>query len=164
MRSSKTSHHPRRSGRTDFDRDGMDRPLISRLFRLLVGLLGLALLIGVAAVVRRRELDWGSWIWVVGLFAMLAIRTPYALRSRGNVIIDSRSDRTDRLLLAGMAVGAFVLPLIFLATPFLRFADYDLPDWATMVGSAVILAALWLLWRSHADLGRNWSPRCRGPP
>ena len=51
-----------------------------------------------------------------------------------------------------------VLPLLYLATPFLAFTNYSLAAWATWTGTIAQLPFLWLFWRSHADLGRNWSP------
>ena len=55
-----------------------------------------------------------------------------------------------------------VIPFIYLLTSWLDFADYNLPVWAGLVvgliGTAVFVVALWLLWRSHVDLGRNFSP------
>ena len=58
--------------------------------------------------------------------------------------------------------GMQVLPLVYVFSSWLDFADYYLPTWAGMTagwsGTAVFAAALWLLWRSHADLGQNFSP------
>ncbi len=42
-------------------------------------------------------------------------------------------------------------------TNWFDFADYNLPIWAGWIGAATFVIALWVLWRSHADLGRNWS-------
>jgi protein-S-isoprenylcysteine O-methyltransferase Ste14 len=39
----------------------------------------------------------------------------------------------------------------------LAFADYDLPEVVVWGGTIIGVAALWLFWRSHVDLGRNWS-------
>ena len=50
-----------------------------------------------------------------------------------------------------------LLPLIYLVTPWLAFADYRLPDWAGWGGAVGFAVAVWLLWRSHADLGRGWT-------
>jgi protein-S-isoprenylcysteine O-methyltransferase Ste14 len=135
----------------------MNSSLSNKSSAVLVGLFGLALLVGVVAIVWWREPGWGGFIWLASFSAICAIRTPYALRSRGNVITESRDDRTDRLLIAGMAVGGFVLPFIYLATPLLDIADYDLPGWATALGAGLQVPMLLLFWRSHADLGRNWS-------
>jgi len=41
-------------------------------------------------------------------------------------------------------------------TQWLSFADYDIPAWAGWIGVTTFGIALWLLWRSHADLGQNW--------
>ena len=137
--------------------NAMDRSLSYRSSVVLVALFGLALLVGVVAIVRWRSPGWGSFVWLASFFAICVIRTPYALGTRGNVIVDSRGDRTDRLLIAGMAIAGFVLPFIFIATPFLDIADYGLPGWATALGAGLQVLALLLFWRSHADLGRNWS-------
>jgi protein-S-isoprenylcysteine O-methyltransferase Ste14 len=46
---------------------------------------------------------------------------------------------------------------LYLFTPLLDFANYSLPAFVPWCGTAVMLLALWLFWRSHADLGQNWS-------
>src|SRR5262249_32252909 len=45
----------------------------------------------------------------------------------------------------------------YVFTPWLGFADYHLPPFAPWCGAALIVGSLWLFWRSHADLGLNWS-------
>ncbi len=59
-------------------------------------------------------------------------------------------------------VARHVLPLVYLLTPWLNWANYGLPTAASaalgVLGAVVFAFALWLLWRSHADLGRNWTP------
>ena len=55
-------------------------------------------------------------------------------------------------------LGMQVLPLIYVFTSWLGFANYRLPIWAGIVGAVLFAFAVWLLWRSHVDLGRNWSP------
>ena len=56
------------------------------------------------------------------------------------------------------SLGLLILPLIYVLTPWLDFADYHLPDWAGWLGMIVFAGELWILWRSHVDLGRNFSP------
>ena len=62
-------------------------------------------------------------------------------------------------------LGMQVIPLIYVFTHWLDFADYRLPAWASLVsgllGTATFAAALWLLWKSHVDLGRNFSPELK---
>jgi protein-S-isoprenylcysteine O-methyltransferase Ste14 len=52
---------------------------------------------------------------------------------------------------------AFLLPLIWVTTPVLAFADYPLHPVPFSAGIACLATGLWLLYRSHADLGPNWS-------
>ncbi|PTL85129.1 isoprenylcysteine carboxylmethyltransferase family protein [Vitiosangium sp. GDMCC 1.1324] len=119
-------------------------------------LAGMALL--VAAVARWRESGWGALVWLVVVALMYVIRVPHTLRNRTNQIIDSRNDPIEQVLLTGMFLAMMVLPLVQVATRWFSFADYTLPDWATAVGAGIQVPFLWLFWRSHADLGRNWSP------
>ncbi len=123
-----------------------------RLVLLLVslGLVGLA-------VWRWQVNGWGSLVWIVALLVLMAIRRPYARSIAANRIVDRRAVVTEKVLLALVAIGGSVLPVIHLATGLFGFADYRLPDWAVIVGAVVLVPAYWLFWRSHADLGRNWS-------
>ncbi len=86
------------------------------------------------------------------------IRTPHAVRNRRNVVVGTHAGRKDKPLLVAMFLAMMILPLVHLATGAFDFADYVLPTWSTAVGAALQFPALWLFWRSHADLGHNWSP------
>lgn len=55
------------------------------------------------------------------------------------------------------SLGMLVLPLIYTFTPWLRFADYHLPAVWIWLGIVIYLAGQWLIFRSHVDLGQNWS-------
>ena len=50
-----------------------------------------------------------------------------------------------------------VIPLIYVFTSKLDFANYYLPDWVGWLGVLIILDAAWLLFLSHRDLGRHWT-------
>ncbi len=82
------------------------------------------------------------------------IRSVYARRYKQP---RSTPDRTDRFLSFLPVFGMLVLPLIYGLTNWLDFAGYTLPAWAGWAGAALFGLADWLLWRSHADLGRQWS-------
>ncbi|QIG81718.1 isoprenylcysteine carboxylmethyltransferase family protein [Sphingosinithalassobacter tenebrarum] len=118
----------------------------------------LALILIVLAVLRWRDNGWGALVWLIVFIAMCAIRTPHSLRNRANLVIEARKDTTEIVLLAAMFVTMMVLPLLQLATGLFAFADYPLPEWVTWIGALAQIPFLWLFWRSHADLGRNWSP------
>lgn len=133
-----------------------DRSMMTSLPALATMLLGIALL--VFAALRWRENGLGVLVWLIVFVAMCAIRTPHSLRNRANIVVEARKDVVEIALLAAMFVTMMVLPLVHLATGVFAFADYSLPDWATWVGALAQVPFVWLFWRSHADLGRNWSP------
>ena len=68
----------------------------------------------------------------------------------------------ERSLLGSLFVGLLFIPGPYALTPWLDRADYRFsPEGKGRVGGlgvAILLAAVWLFWRTHADLGRNWSP------
>jgi protein-S-isoprenylcysteine O-methyltransferase Ste14 len=66
-------------------------------------------------------------------------------------------DAVERVLLAAMFPAVLILPPLYFFTPLLSFADYDLPWSIRWVGAVVMAVSLWLFWRSHVDLGQNWS-------
>jgi protein-S-isoprenylcysteine O-methyltransferase Ste14 len=86
------------------------------------------------------------------------IRVVYTRHYKKTAVAEEHGTVADTLLTALPGLGMFVLPLIYSLTPWLDFADYHLPSWAGCIGVAIFALALWLLWRSHADLGRNWAP------
>jgi protein-S-isoprenylcysteine O-methyltransferase Ste14 len=87
------------------------------------------------------------------------VRLVYTRRYRQTGHARELSTGLDALLTGLPALGMFIVPLIYVLTPWLDFADYHLPSWAGWIGVAIFALAVWLLYRSHADLGRNWSPR-----
>ena len=111
-----------------------------------------------AALWRWDSQHWGALVWLAGSVTMGLIRMPFARRKRENVIVDDRKTLGERLLLTGMFLTMAFLPMLQLATGLLDIANYALPVWATVVGAVLQVPFLWLFWRSHADLGRNWSP------
>jgi len=97
--------------------------------------------------------------YFVGVILASAIRVVYTRQYTQSRIAEGHVTRLDLLLSALPGLGMFVLPLIYVLTSWLDFADYRLPTWGGWIGVALFALALWLLWRSHADLARNWSPK-----
>jgi protein-S-isoprenylcysteine O-methyltransferase Ste14 len=71
-------------------------------------------------------------------------------------VVKNRKGRTERLLLILTSLG-FFLPIVWVGTPALAFADYPLRAVPWVAGNCCLGLGLWLLYRSHADLGTNWS-------
>lgn len=95
--------------------------------------------------------------FLVGFCAYVGIRAFYKQQTKSNQIEISRMDFLEKALLVLLIPGALLLPLAYLFTPWLGFADYQLPTGADLFGLLLMVAALYLFWRSHADLGQNWS-------
>lgn len=96
--------------------------------------------------------------YLIGWLACFAIRWPYQKQWKSNVFSDERVNGVERALLAAMFLTMMALPLVHVLTPWLSFADYRLPRWLGAAGVPVFAFAVWLFWRSHRDLGANWSP------
>jgi protein-S-isoprenylcysteine O-methyltransferase Ste14 len=87
---------------------------------------------------------------------MVVIRAPHGQRSRAVPVVKSRKGALEIVLLT-IAWVAFFLPLIWVATPVFAFADYPLYPVPFVTGALCLVLGLWLFYRSHADLGTNWS-------
>ena len=87
---------------------------------------------------------------------MMAIRAPHGSRSRRVKVVTDRKGRLETILLI-LAMLGFVVPLVWIASPVLSFADYPLRSGPLVAGTACFAVGLWLFHRSHADLGENWS-------
>src|SRR5262245_65997183 len=93
----------------------------------------------------------------ISFLVYVGIRSVYA-RQLGGVQRGHRQVDGQEVFLLVLVIGtSMLMPLLFLFAPLLWFADYRLPEPAHWCGAALTIPALWLFWRSHADLGRNWS-------
>ena len=105
-------------------------------------------------------------LYFVGLIIGAVIRGIYTRnearnRDRAKAIIKKEGPVVFSLMML-WGVGSQLVPLLYLLTRRLDFADYRFPKKAEAcagwLGTATFAFGLWLLWRSHADLGSNWSP------
>ena len=94
--------------------------------------------------------------YLIGLIVGSFIRAWYLRRYKQDRKAIFREEGFVVGLLASLWGLAILLPLLHMFTRWLSFADFDLPAWAGWIGVATFTVALWLLWRSHSDLGRNW--------
>ena len=102
------------------------------------------------------EHPW-NLVFLAGFVVYIGIRHVYQKRAMAVETAERRVDGLEKGLLAIVMVGALLLPVLYLFTPLLAFADYALPWYLPWIGLGLMLPALWLFWRSHADLGTNWS-------
>ncbi len=103
-----------------------------------------------------HDLNW-RLAFGAGFLTFFFLRWHYVNKSKLVPITVRKVDLQERLLLGLMFLCWMALPLIWLWTPLLDFADYSMPQWLRFLGVACEIAAVWLFWRSHIDLGRQWS-------
>ncbi|MEM1333222.1 MAG: protein-S-isoprenylcysteine O-methyltransferase [Actinomycetota bacterium] len=108
-------------------------------------------------VIRSDVNGWGWVVWALSAIGISVIRAPFERTNRENVITDDRQDTTESTVLALVGIGGGLVPLVHLLTGVFGFADYDLASWTYGVGAALTVVGLALFWRTHRDLGRNWS-------
>jgi protein-S-isoprenylcysteine O-methyltransferase Ste14 len=88
--------------------------------------------------------------------AMVVIRAPHGNRSRRVKVVKSPKGPLEVVLLT-LAWISFFVPLIWVFSPLLRFADYPLRPLAFLAGVVCFVMGLWIFHRSHANLGEFWS-------
>jgi protein-S-isoprenylcysteine O-methyltransferase Ste14 len=96
-------------------------------------------------------------IWLAFAIGWSLLRLNPNRRARKTAIRYSGRDFREFALLAASLTGLGIVPCIYVATHFPRFADYRFLPVASYLGIAVDIAAMWLFYRTHRDLGHNWS-------
>ena len=95
--------------------------------------------------------------WFAGLVAWYVIRYPFERRTKKVGVTKSLFGRREAGLLAFAFVGLWVVPIIYALTGFPSELDRQLIPAIAVLGVVILCGALLLFFRSHADLGRNWS-------
>lgn len=103
-------------------------------------------------------MDIYTVIFFVALFIEMGIRVPINTKRKKEKLRERRATKNDLTMFLLLWGGMVVLPIIYAATNWLDFANYTLPAWAGWLGVLLIVGALVIFWRAHADLGLNWSP------
>lgn len=100
---------------------------------------------------------WSSIVYILGMLIMTLIRVPFQDRVKNNKINKSRQDKIENILLFFVTLTMYILPVIQLSFNLFDFANYTLPKSSYYLGSVLMVFGLYLFYRSHADLGKNWS-------
>jgi protein-S-isoprenylcysteine O-methyltransferase Ste14 len=102
--------------------------------------------------------DIFTGVFFLAMVAEMAIRAPLNQKRKAEKMSERRVTGQEKSLLFLLWGGMFILPVFYAATNWLDFANYSLPVWAGWLGIALIVGAVIVFWRAHADLGLNWSP------
>lgn len=96
-------------------------------------------------------------LYAVGFVSAILIRLPYQRLCARQRRLLQRITPTERCLLALMALGLTVVPLVYVASGFPSAANYSTSLWQLIVGCVCFVAGLMLFAWSHRSLGRQWS-------
>jgi len=101
-------------------------------------------------------------IFLIGLIAVEAIRFPHRARNRRErregKMVNTQVRGIEAVMMTLSFFTLYLLPLVYIFSSWLDFANYSLPAPLGLLGIPLIALAVWIIWRAHADLGRNWSP------
>jgi protein-S-isoprenylcysteine O-methyltransferase Ste14 len=96
-------------------------------------------------------------VFFVGMFIYLAIRTSFKRKLSGKQKAVNKSSKADMSLVLLVGLSQVGIPALFTALPMFAWANHSISVLTTLLGVALMLCGLWLFWRSHVDLGENWS-------
>jgi protein-S-isoprenylcysteine O-methyltransferase Ste14 len=100
----------------------------------------------------------GVAVLLAGLVAEIAIRWPHDARRQKTPVAHNQRGALELVLLAAVSIGVMLLPVVYAFTRLFAFADYPFHAAPFAAGCVLLAAAIYVFYRSHADLGTNWSP------
>jgi protein-S-isoprenylcysteine O-methyltransferase Ste14 len=95
----------------------------------------------------------------IAMFALcFVIRAPLEFRNKKIKAVESREGALGKFCLLLVFTGSTTMPLLYLFTPCFDVADYAVGLGAGSLGSVLAVVGIFLFWKSHRDLGRQFSP------
>ena len=101
--------------------------------------------------------EFAALIWLAGIIAWTAIRWPHRRKARKTETVTDQRSAMEKAALALTIVGLVILPAVHLATGLFGFANTPFWPGAGWLGLIVMAGFLYMFYRSHKDLARNWS-------
>jgi protein-S-isoprenylcysteine O-methyltransferase Ste14 len=101
--------------------------------------------------------DIAKAILIIGAVSWFVIRWPHQRRSWKTKTRQDRRSMREKILLTCSFTGLGIIPFIYVLSGRPRFADYTFQPILAWLGAALFLGSLWLFYRVHRELGRNWS-------
>ena len=95
-------------------------------------------------------------IYFIELLLATTVRKIYTSGKKSADVKIQKKSTLELIFLILNGIG-MIIPILYVFSTVLDFADYALPDWLGWAGIVLFAFAIWLLWRSHHDLGRHWS-------
>ena len=104
-----------------------------------------------------NELIWKIIFMIIWIGNGL-VRMPHGRNYKKTEKIKSQKSSREKFLVFLVGIGAMLVPMIYVFTPWLNYFNMGLPDWARWTGIIGYGFGLILFWRVHITLGKNWSP------
>ena len=98
-----------------------------------------------------------KFFWLACVIGWWLIRYPHERRVKKNKIAATKRDAQELVLLGISLSGLGIIPVIYVLTGFPAFANRPFIPAVAWLGVVPAIASLWLFYRTHQDLGRNWS-------
>ncbi len=95
--------------------------------------------------------------WLVLAGGWYALRIPHERRARKTKVARNEMGWPEKQRLAISLTGLGIIPFIYVATGFPKFANYPFQPLLCGLGIAMVAIALTLFQLTHKALGRNWS-------
>jgi protein-S-isoprenylcysteine O-methyltransferase Ste14 len=96
-------------------------------------------------------------VFLLVAIASFFVRYPHWRRSRKLPVRVSVRDLDETIVGAIAVIGLAIVPLLYVASGFPRFADYRFEPAFGWIGALAMVAALYLFYRAHRDLSCNFS-------
>ncbi len=96
-------------------------------------------------------------IYFIELMIAVVIRKSYEKKYIKLDVKIQKKSTIDVIFLLLNGVG-MIIPIVYVFSSWFDFANYTLPGYIGFIGVFLFAIAICLLWRSHHDLGRNWTP------
>ncbi len=110
--------------------------------------------------------QWFKYLYLAGLIGTYIVRisgvTDTARHTKKEDMLSAK-DKVKRegilitIVMLLWFVSSQALPIYYVFPNTFTFAEITRPFWLGILGIAIFIFALWLLWRAHHDLGKNWS-------
>jgi len=95
-------------------------------------------------------------VYFIEFLAITITRKYFTGKQRNRKLVKDKKTGLEIFYLVINGIG-MIIPLVYVFTSKLDFANYYLPEWVGWLGAVIFLDAIWLLYLSHRDLGRHWT-------
>lgn len=96
-------------------------------------------------------------IFLCGVVFQAHLRT-YYVQYYNSARKENFFTKKEKIFLGLVFIGFYLLPIFYIFTTWFAAIDYTLPKWTGFPATALFVFGIWLFFRSHADLGKYWSP------